>query len=152
MRIADIAKKGLAVCFLMCSLTIFAPAQTTTLALKNGTATVRKNFQPRKQTDAHFYFLKLRRGQAVAIKVDSNEVYLSEENGCAMYFELFDGNGQAVDIGEDPVGISSWEGKIEKTGNYKIKIAMRCIEAFVIEEVRKKKPAFKYSLAVQMKR
>jgi ribosomal protein L21E len=150
-RIARNAEKALAICFLTCCFLISAHAGQTTLTLKNGRATVKKHFQPRKQSDAHLYFLKLRRGQTVEIKVDSNEVYLSEENGCAMYFEMFDGKGKAVYIGEDPVGINSWEGEIKEAGNYKIKVAMSCIEAFSATAVRKKKPAFNYTLEVRLK-
>lgn len=148
MRIASSAKKGLAVCFLMCSFMIFAHAQKTMLTLKDGKATATKTFQPRKQADAHFYSLKLRKGQTVEIKVDSNQVYLSEENGCAAYFELFDGKGKAVFLGDNPVGIESWEGDIRQTGNYKIKVAMGCIESFTTKEVQKKKPKFRYTLQI----
>ncbi len=147
----SVAKQGIAVCFLLCGFAIFAHAQKTTLTLKNGKATVTKSFQPRNRADAHFYFLKLRKGQTVAIKVDSNQVYLSEENGCAVYFELFDGKGKAVFLGDDPVGIDRWEGEIKQTGSYQIKVAMHCIESFTTNEVQKKKPNFKYSLAVQTK-
>lgn len=151
MRIASNAKKGLAVCFLVCSFMVFAHAQKTTLTLENGKATVKRKFQPGREGDAHFYFLKLRKGRMVEIKVDSNEVYLSEENGCAMYFELFDGRGKEMFLGDSPVGIDNWEGEIKATGNYKIKVAMNCIEAFTPNELRKKMPKFTYSLKVQMK-
>lgn len=151
MRIACDGKKCLAVCFLMCGLVISAQARQTALTLKNGRATVRKSFQPRRQADADLYFLRLRRGQTVKIKVDANGVYLTKENECSMYFELFDGAGEGVFIGDDMVGIDSWEGEIKETGNHKIKVSMHCIESFTTKEVRKKKPSFKYSLVVQMK-
>lgn len=146
MRIAYNVKKGLAVCFLMSSFMIFAHAQKTTLTLENGKATVRKSFQPRKQADAHFYFLKLRRGQTVELKVVSNSVLLSEENECGVYFEIFDGKGKKLFLGDSPTGIDEWEGKIEETGNYKIKIYMSCLEAFSTADLQKKEPTFGYSL------
>jgi len=151
MRIAYNAKKGLAVCFLMCSFMVFAHAQKTTLMLINGKATVKKNFQPRKQADAHFYFLKLRQGQTVEIKVDSNTIYLSEENGCGMSFQMFDNKGKEIFLGDSPDGINNWEGEIKETGYYKIKAVMSCLESFTTNELQKKKPTFKYSLEVQTK-
>lgn len=144
-------KKGLTVCLVMCSFVIFAHGQKTTLTFNNGKATAVKAFQPKRKGAAHFYLLTLRKGQMVEIKVVSKEVYLSEENACAMYFDLFDGQGNRVDLGDDPVGIDSWEGEIKVAGNYQIKVSMHCIESFTTNEVQKKKPRFKYSLAVQVK-
>lgn len=149
MRNCFSAKKGLAVCFLTSSFITFAHAQKLALTLKNGKAMVRKNFYPKKRADAHFYLLTLRKGRTVEIKVDSNQVYLSQENGCAVYFKLFYGKGKAVFVGEDPVGIDSWKGEINQTGKYEIKVAMECIESFTTNEVQKKKPNFKYLLEVK---
>ncbi len=122
------------------------------LTLKNGTATVGKIFKPGRIGDANFYFLTLHQGQMVKIKVVSNSFHLSEENECGMYFELFDGKGKKLFLGDAPDGIDDWEGEIKGTGNYKIKVYMGCLEGFTASEVRQKKPAFKYSLAVQVKR
>jgi hypothetical protein len=145
-------RKGLAVCFLvMFGFVIFAHGQKSTLTFKNGKATAVKTFQPRRKSDADFYLLKLRKGQIVEIKVVSKEVYLSEENACAIYFDLFDGQGKRVDLGDDPVGIDSWEGEIKAAGIYRIKVSMQCIESFTASELQKKEPRFKYSLAVQTK-
>jgi hypothetical protein len=151
LRIACNAQKGLAVCFLMCSLMVFAHAQTSALTFKNGKATVKKIIQPRRESDAHFYLLKLRKGQTVAIKVVAGSLFLSKENECSMFFELFDDKGEAVFIGDSMTGIDEWKGEVEKTGNYKIKVAMSCIEGFTASQLRKKKPSFNYSLHVQMK-
>jgi hypothetical protein len=74
MRIAYKALRCLVVCFLMCGLPSPAHAQETALTLQKGAATVRRTFRPRRQADADFYLLKLRRGQTLRIKVDSNEV------------------------------------------------------------------------------
>lgn len=135
----------------MCSFIVYAHAQKSTLTFKNGKATVKNIIQPRRDTDAHFYFLKLRKGQIVEIEVVANGAYLTKENECSVYFELFDDKSAAVFIGDSMVGIDEWEGEIEKTGNYKIKVAMHCIEGFTTSQLRKKKPTFKYSLNVQMK-
>jgi hypothetical protein len=151
MRIAYDARKGLAACFLLCGLMIPAPAQTTTLAFKNGKATVRKIIRPRKESDADLYALRLRKGQTVAIKVAAGSFFLSKDNECSVFFELFDGAGEAVWIGDSMTGIDDWDGAVEKTGNYKIKVAMQCLEGFVTSELRKKKPALNYTLQVQMK-
>jgi hypothetical protein len=144
-------KKSIAVGCLLCSLMVFAHAQETTLILKNGKALVKKTVQPRRPGAAHFYFLKLSKGQMVRIKVDSNEVFFSEENGCAVYFQLFDDKGKELFLGDAPVGIDEWEGEITGTGKYKIRLAMQCMESFTTHDVVKRKPRFKYSLAVQMK-
>ena len=145
------AKKVLAAGFLLCSFLISASAQKTTLTLKNGKATVKKNFQPRRVADAHFYSLKLRKGQMVDIKVDANSIYMTEENECSVYFSLSDGKGKEVLIGDSMVGIDEWQGEIERSGNYKIKVYMSGIENFTAGELRKKKPNFKYLLTVQTK-
>lgn len=146
------AKKVLAVCFAMCVFLIVAQAQTTTLTLKNGRATVKRAFQPRREADAHLYDLKLRAGQMVEIKVVSNSVRLSEENECGIFFDLFDSNGKQIFLGDAPDGIDHWEGEIKATGNYQIKVYMGCLEGFTTADLRKKKPAFKYSLQIQVKR
>jgi len=135
----------------MCSFVVGAHAQTSALTFKSGRATVKDIMRPRRESDAHFYSLKLRKGQTVAIKVDAGGLFLSKENECSVFFELFDGKGEAVWIGDSMVGIDEWEGKIEKTGAYKIKVAMECIEGFTTGQLRKKKPTLKYSLHVQMK-
>jgi len=85
------------------------------------------------------------------IKVISNTIYLEEENGCGMYFELFDDKGEQVFLGDAPDGIDNWKGRIEKTGNYKIKVLMSCLGSYSTADLRKKKPRFKYSLVVQTK-
>jgi hypothetical protein len=151
MRIACDVKKWVAVCLLLCGFMVFAHAGETTLTLKNGKAAAKKVFLPRKKTDALFYLVKLRKGQSVEIKVVSNEIYLSEENACGMYFELFDGGGKQLFLGDSPAGIDAWEGEIEETGSYKIKVFMSCLEAFTTDEVRRKKPSFNYTLAVDVK-
>lgn len=150
-RIAYHAQKNLAVCFLMCSLVICAHSQTSTLTFKNGKATVKKIIQPRRESDAHFYLLKLRKGQLVEIKVIAGSIFLSKENECSVFFELFDDKGEAVFIGDSMTGIDEWDGEIEKTGNYKIKVAMSCIEGFTASQLRKKQPTFNYTLQAQMK-
>ena len=152
MRIVHSAQKGIAICFLMCGFVIFAHAQTTTLKLMNGKAIVKKTFQPRKVSDAHFYFLKLRKGQTVEIIVNSNSIYLTEENECAVYFQLFDSKGEEVFIGDSMVGIDIWEDQIKAAGNYKIKVYMSGLEGFTTKELLRKKPMFKYLLAIQIKR
>jgi len=148
MKITRAAKTGLAAFLLTCGLVICAHAQSSTLTFKNGKASVRKVVRPRKKSDADFYTVRLRQGQLVSINVASGGLYLSKENECGMFFELFDDQGEAVWIGDSMVGIDEWEGKIEKTGNYKIKVAMQCIEGFEASELRKKKPTFKYTLTV----
>ena len=144
-------KKAIAVCFLTCGFLISAHAQMTTLALKDGKATAKKVFAPRKKTDAHFYHLALRKGRTAAIKVVSNSVFLSEENECGVYFEVFDGRGKRLFLGDSPTGIDEWEGRIEETGNYKIKIYMSCLESFTTADLQKKKPRFGYSLEILIK-
>lgn len=151
MRIAHAARKGLAVCLLTCSLMICANAQTTRLTFKSGRATVKTVIRPLKESDAHFYTLNLRKGQTVEIKVLAKGLFLSKENECSMFFQLFDGSGEAVFIGDDMVGIDVWDGEVEKTGDYKIKVYMSCLEGFTAGELRKKKPLFNYTLDVRMK-
>ena len=130
---------------------ISAHAQSTLLTLKNGKATVRKIIQPRRTGDAHFYLLKLRKGQTAEIKVVSNSLRLSGENECGMYFELYDGKGEQMFLGDTPDGIERWEGVIEEAGGYKVKVYMNCLEGFTTTDLRKKKPTFNYSLAVWLK-
>jgi hypothetical protein len=151
MLITRKAGKCLAACLMLCGLMFSAHAQRTLLTLKNGKATVRKTIQPRKEGDAHFYFLKLRKGQTVEIKVVSKSLHLSGENECGMYFDLFDGKGEQMFLGDTPDGIDKWEGKIEEAGDYKIKVYMNCLEGYTTADLRRKKPAFNYSLAVQLK-
>lgn len=151
MRITRRAGKSLAVCFMLCGLMVSAHAQKTLLTLKNGKAAVRKVIQPRRKGDAHFYFLKVRKGQTVEIKVVSNSLRLSAENECGMYFELFDGKGEQIFLGDTPDGITDWEGVIEEAGDYKIKVYMNCLEGFTTADLRRKKPTFNYSLAVRVK-
>jgi uncharacterized membrane protein len=151
MNIADNAKKSMAICFVTCALVISAQAQSTVLTLKGGSATVRKTIQPRSESAAHYYNIKLRKGQRYEIKVDSKGLFLSKENECGMVFELFDEKNEAVFIGDSMVGIDVWEGEVEKTGNYKIKVAMSCLEGSTTAELRKKKPTFNYSLRIQTK-
>ena len=144
-------KIAITVCFLTCGFVISAHAQKTTLALRDGKATVKKNFAPGKKADAHFYHLALRKGQRAEIKATSNSVFLSEENECGVYFEIFDGKDKKLFLGDSPTGIDEWEGEIEETGNYKIKIYMSCLEAFTTADLRKKKPMFRYSLGILIK-
>jgi hypothetical protein len=151
MRITHHAGKSLAVCLMLCGFIIPAHAQSTLLPLKNGKATVRKIIQPKRKGDAHFYLLKLRKGQTVEIKVVSNSLHLSGENECGMYFELFDGKGEQLFLGDTPDGIERWEGVAEEAGDYKIKVYMNCLEGFTTADLRKKKPTFNYSLTVQLK-
>jgi hypothetical protein len=151
LRIACNAQKALAVCFLMCSLLVCAHGQTSTLIFKNGKATVKKIIRPRRESDAHFYLLKMRKGQTANIKVDAKGLFLSKENECSVFFDLYDEKGELVFIGDDMVGIDQWRGEVEKTGNYKIKVSFKCIEGFTDNELRKKKPALNYALNVQMK-
>lgn len=151
MRIAHAARKGLAVCFLTCGLMICAHAQTSRLTFKSGRATVKTVIRPLKESDAHFYTLNLRKGQTVGIKVVARGLFLSKENECSMFFQLFDSGGEAVFIGDDMVGIDEWDGEVEKTGGYKIKVYMSCLEGFTAGELRKKKPTFKYTLDVRIK-
>jgi len=153
MRIALYTKKGLVVCFLMCAFVISAHAQNSTLTLKNGKAAIKRTLLPRKRSDAHFYFLKLRKGQIVEIKVDSNTIYLDEENACGVGFELFDPTGERMDLGDAPDWFDRWQGEIKEAGNYKIKVYMGSLMGGVTAtELRKKKPVFKYTLTVQMKK
>lgn len=107
--------------------------------------------RPLTKSDAHFYSLNLRKAQTVGIKVAAKGLFLSKENECSVFFELFDEKREAVFIGDSMVGIDEWEGEVEKTGGYKIKVAMSCIEGFTAGQLRKKKPTFKYSLDVRMK-
>lgn len=151
MRIARNARRGLVACFLMCGLLVGAHAQTSTLTFKNNRATVKKIIQPRRESDAHSYFLKLRKGQKVEIKVEAKGLFLSKENECSVFFDLFDEKGELVFIGDDMVGIDHWNGEVEKAGNYQIKVSFKCIEGFTTNELRKKKPALNYTLNVQMK-
>ena len=151
LRIARRAQRGLAVSFLMCGLVVCAHAQTSTLTFKNGKATARKIIQPRRESDAHFYLLKMRKGQMVSIKVDAKGLFLSKENECSVFFDLFDEKGEIVFTGDDMVGIDQWKGEVEKTGNYKIKVSFKCLEGFTESELRKKKPALSYALNVQLK-
>jgi hypothetical protein len=139
-------RKAIALWLLTCCLPAVARSQATTIALTDGKATVTKNFAPRRKTDAHFYHLELHKGQTAALKVASNSVFLSEENECGIYFELFDSKGKRLFLGDSPTGIDEWEGKVEETGNYKIKIRMSCLEAFSTADLQKKKPKFGYSL------
>jgi hypothetical protein len=153
LNISGNAKKTLAICFIMCAVSLSADARKITpLTLKNGGATVKKTVQPRSRDDADFYALKLRKGQVVEIKVDAKGLFLSAENECSMFFELFDDRGQAVFIGDSMTGIDVWKGEIEKTGDYQIKVAMSCIEGFTAKQLRRKKLVFKYSLTVRVKR
>ena len=145
---ATLMRKVIALWLLTCCLASIARAQATTIALKDGKAAIRKTFAPLKKADAHFYHLALRKGRTAAIKVDSNSVFLSEENECGVYFEMFDGKGKKLFLGDSPTGIDEWEGEIEETGSYKIKIYMSCLEAFTLAELQKKKPKFAYSLEI----
>lgn len=151
MRITHYAGKSLAVCLMLCGFMISAHAQSTLLTLKNGKATVKKIIQPRRTGDAHFYLLKSRKGQTAEIKLVSNSLRLSAENECGMYFELFDGKGEQMFLGDTPDGITEWEGAIEKAGDYKIKVYMNCLEGYTTADLRRKKPTFNYSLAVRLK-
>ena len=151
MRITQAAGKYLAVCFLTCGLMICAHAQTSRLTFKSGRATVKTVIRPLKESDAHFYTLNLRKGQTVGIKVAARGLFLSKENECSVFFQLFDSGGEAVFIGDDMVGIDDWDGEVEKTGAYKIRVYMSCLEGFAAGELRKKKPTFKYTLDVRMK-
>lgn len=151
-RISHIAKNALIVCLLACSFAFSVNAQTTTLRLVNGKASVKKSFLPRKQSDAHFYFLKLRKGQTVAIDVDANSVFLTKENECSVYFRLFDPLGKEVWLGDSMVGIDEGRSVTEVAGNYKIKLYMSGLEGFTTKELRRKKPVFKYSLKVELKK
>jgi hypothetical protein len=130
---------------------ICAHAQTSRLTFKSGIATVKTVIRPLKESDAHFYSLDLRKGQTVRIRVIAKGLFLSKENECSVFFQLFDGEGEAVFIGDDMVGIDDWQGEVEKTGAYKIKVAMSCLEGFTAGELRRKKPIFKYSLDVRKK-
>ena len=130
---------------------ICAHAQTSRLIFQSGRATVKNVIRPLTKSDAHFYSLNLRKGQTVGIKVIAKGLFLSKENECSMFFQLFDGEGEAVFIGDDMVGIDEWEGEVEKTGGYKIKVYMSCLEGFTAGELRRKKPTFKYTLDVRMK-
>ena len=151
MNIPDNAKKSMAICFVTCALMISVQAQSTVLTLKGGSATVTKTIQPRSESAAHYYNLKLRKGQRYEIKVESKGLFLSKENECGMVFELFDDKNEAVFIGDSMVGIDVWAGEVEKTGDYKIKVALSCLEGFTTAELRKKKPIIKYALRVQTK-
>ena len=145
------AQRGLAVCLLMCSLLVCAHAQTSTLTFKNNKATVKKIIHPRRESDAQFYLLKLRKGQMVDIKVEANSQFLSRENECSVFFELYDESGEMVFIGDDMVGIDKWKGEIEKTGNYKIKVAIASDRGFTANHRLKKKPASANASRVQLK-
>ena len=151
MNIADIGKKSLALCFMTCALMVSAQAQSTVLTLKGGGAIVRKTIQPRSESAADYYNLKLRKGQRYEIKVESKSLFLSKENECGMVFELFDDKNEAVFIGDSMVGIDVWTGEVEKTGDYKIKVALSCLEGVTTAELRKKKPIIKYALRIQTK-
>jgi hypothetical protein len=130
---------------------ICAHAQTSKLTFKSGRATVNRVIRLLTESDAHFYSLNLRRGQTVDIKVIAKGLFLSKENECSMFFQLFDSGGEAVFIGDDMVGIDKWDGEVEKTGGYKIKVYMSCLEGFTAGELRKKKPTFRYTLDVRTK-
>jgi hypothetical protein len=151
MNIVGHAKKSTAICFVTCALMICAQAQSTALTLKGGGAIVRKTIQPRSESAADYYNLKLRKGQRYEIKVESKGLFLSKENECGMVFELFDDKNEAVFIGDSMVGIDAWQGEVEKTGNYKIKVVLSCIEGFTTADLRKKKPIIKYALRIQTK-
>ena len=151
MKILDSGKKVSAVCFVMCCLMLSAHGQKSTLAFTKGKATVKEIIQPRSKRDAHIYSFNLRQGKIVHIELLAKGLYLSKENECSVYFRLFDDKGGEVFIGDSMNGIDDWEGTVEKTGNYKIKVAFDCLEGFTTSELRKKKPTLKYTLNVQMK-
>ncbi|HEX8834651.1 MAG TPA: hypothetical protein VF719_10645, partial [Abditibacteriaceae bacterium] len=130
------ANKSLGISFMICVFMVSsAQAQRTVLTLKNGSATVKKIMQPRRESDAHVYFLNLRKGRTVAIKVDAKGLFLSKENECSVFFDLYDDKGELVFIGDDMVGIDTWKGEVEKTGNYQIKVAFKCIEGFTTNDL-----------------
>jgi len=107
-----------------------------------------KEFQPAKQTDADFYYIGLFTYQMVEIKVVSNSVFLSEENECGMYFQVFDSKDEEMFTGDSMNGIDIWKGEIKKRDTYKIKVYMSCPEDFTTRELQKKKPKFKYSMEI----
>lgn len=144
-------KTIIALWLLTCCLVSIARSQATTIALTDGKATISKNFVPRKKADAHFYQLALRKGRTADIKVVSNSVFLSEENECGVYFELFDSQGKKLFLGDSATGIDEWEGEIQQTANYKIRIYMSCLEAFSTADLRKLRPKFAYSLTALIK-
>jgi hypothetical protein len=137
-----------AIFFLICGLSVFAHAQKTRLYFDSrDKASVKKVFRPLRQSDAHNYYIYLRKSQ-VEIKVSSNSVFLSEENECGVYFRLFDGKGAEVSLGDSPAGIDNWNGQIEDAGLYKIKVYMGCLEAYSAGDLTKKKPAFRYKMEI----
>lgn len=142
-------KKAIAMCCLACIFLTVAHAQQITL--KNGGVTIKKDFAPKSKAAAHLYYLNLRKGQYLDVKVDSNSVFLSEENECGPVFEIFDGGGRKLFLGDAPAGINRWEGEIRKTGNHRIKVYMDCLEAFSTATLQQKKPKFRYSLEVRTK-
>lgn len=148
LAMTNYAKTILIWCFLTLSLSVFAHAQKNMLVFKDGKVKVTKDFQPAKEKDADFYYINLFTYQMVDIKVGSKSVFLSEENECGMYFRMFDSKGEEVFIGDSMHGIDSWKGEIKKRDTYKIKVYMDCLEGFTNEDLRKKKPKFKYTLEI----
>ena len=144
-------KRGTAIGLVILWSSILSAAQTIDLRLINGKATVKKTFAPRTKTAAVFYRVAMRKGEPAAIGIDANSIFLSSENECSMFFELFDPAGKAVFIGDDPVGIGEWRGTVEMTGYHKIKAYMGCLEGFSNSDLTRRRPRFNYSLSVSIK-
>lgn len=146
-------KKAIAIFFLSFALSLSASAQIQTLLLfENLDLTMERDFSPRKKTDAHWYRFLLDKDQGVEISLDSNSVFLSDENECGVIFEFFDPRGKKMPAGEDTtLDGEYWDGWIDRTGYHKLKIFMSCPEAFTVADLQKKKPKFDYALKISPK-
>lgn len=129
-------------------LSLSVSGQASSITLKDGEAHVRRNFGPKKKSDAHSYRIFLEKGQTVKLNLVAKSVVLGTDNECSLYFRLAYGSGPDVYIGDDALGINSWTGPIEKTANHTIKVFMSCVETYSSADLLAKKPKFYYSLRV----
>lgn len=129
-----------------------AIGQSSKLVLKSGKAVVKKVLEPKKEDAANFYSLSAKKGQTLEVKTSAKSVVLGDENECGIVFLIYDNQKNVVTDGDYPEGgASEWKGAIRKTGIYQIKVFMGCLEAYSEEELKKKKPGFRYSLEILLK-
>jgi hypothetical protein len=120
--------------------------------IKSGKTIIKGTLQPKTKNDSQSNYINAKKGQTLSVEVNSKSIMLSETNECGIYFMIYDAKGKALTEGDYFIGgADSWKGKITKTGRYRIKVFMDCIEITQDDDLQKYKPKFRYSLEILLK-
>jgi hypothetical protein len=145
-------KNSLLIFIISLLVSVLGVSAQTNIILKPNKKFVKKGiFKPKSNTDAIIYRFRGKKGQTINIKTMSNEIDLGAEYPCSVGFWLYDDADEYALAGDYPAAPSEYEGKLPKTGFYKLKVYVDSPEGCSDKIIKQKKPRFDYNLEILLK-